>query len=75
MMQRRELASKPLPDGKTQEEKGNEEMSPFNILNQGDIGLAAGRFPPSPPPLLHTPEIGPRRAPAPILSDERIISP
>ncbi|KAK1337029.1 hypothetical protein QTO34_003074 [Cnephaeus nilssonii] len=45
MMQRRELASKPLLIVKTQEEKENEDMSLFNALNPGEPELAAGRFP------------------------------
>ena len=40
----------------------NEEVSLINALNPGDAGFVAGRPPLSPLPLLHTPEIGPRRA-------------
>lgn len=42
MIQRRKLSSKLLPDSKTQEEKANEEISFFNALNAGDLGLATG---------------------------------
>ena len=38
MVQRRELASKPLPDSKIQEEKHNEELSLVNALNPEDTG-------------------------------------
>lgn len=58
-MHRRELASKPLPDIKTQEELKNE-ISLFNSLNPGDPRLAARRFPLPPPLLLDTLEIGSR---------------
>ena len=48
MVQRREVASKPLPDSKSQEEEKSEEISLNNALNPVDMGLAAGR-----PPLLY----------------------
>ena len=41
MMARMEMASKPLPDSKTQEEKENEEMSLFNFLTPVGAELAA----------------------------------
>lgn len=50
-------------------------MSLFNALNLGDVGIAAGGFPPPPLLLLDTPEIEPRGATAPILSDEGMVSP
>ena len=40
MIQRTEVASKSFPEGKTQEQKENEEMSLFNALNPGDAVLA-----------------------------------
>ena len=42
MGQKREVASKPLPDGKTQEEGENEDINLINILNPGDQVLVAG---------------------------------
>lgn len=39
----REMASKPLPDSKTQEDKENEKISLINALNPGDTVLVAGR--------------------------------
>ena len=69
------MASKLLPDSKTQEEKKNEEMSLINALNLGNTGLAAGRFPPPPPLLLDTPEIEPRGLTVPPLYDEGMIYP
>ena len=64
MMQSREVASKRLPNSKTQEEKENE-MSLFNALFPGDEELAAWRLPPSALLLPDTPEIEPREATAP----------
>lgn len=52
MMKRKELASNPLPYSKKQEEKENEDMSFFKVLNLGDLGLVEERFPLPPPPLL-----------------------
>lgn len=49
MIWRRELNSKSLPDGRTQEEKENEEMSFFNAIKSEDSGLAARGFFPPPP--------------------------
>ena len=59
MAQRREMASKHIPKSKTQEEKENEEISLVNVLNQGAIGLVAGRPPQSSPSPLATPGVGP----------------
>ena len=42
MVQRSKVASKPLPDNKTQEEKANEEINLINALNPRDTGLVAG---------------------------------
>lgn len=42
MAQRREVASKPFPDSKTQKKEKNEEISLDNALNPVDRGLAAG---------------------------------
>ena len=67
MVPRREGASKPLPEIKTQEENENEKISLINALNPGDTGLVAGGSPPSPPSLLVTPEIGPRKPKVPPL--------
>ena len=75
MKWRRKMASKLLPDSKTQEEKKIEEMSLINALNLGNTGLAAGRFPPPPPLLLDTPEIEPRGLTVPPLYDEGMIYP
>ena len=53
------MASKHIPKSKTQEEKENEEISLVNVLNQGAIGLVAGRPPQSSPSPLATPGVGP----------------
>ena len=42
IVQRREVASKPLPYGKTQEERENEEINLINILNPGERRLVVG---------------------------------
>ena len=75
MVQRSKVASKPLPDNKTQEEKANEEINLINALNPRDTGLVAGWPPQSPNPLLDTPEIGSREPTAPPLYDEGRVSP
>ena len=75
MIQRRELASKPLPNSKTQEEKENEEVGLFNGLNPGNPGLAAGRFFPVTTMLLGTPIIGPRGVTVQSLCNEGMVSP
>ena len=50
MVQRREVASKPLPDGKTLEGREKEEINLINVLNPRDRGLVAwGASLPSPP--------------------------
>ena len=75
MVQRKEVASKPLPASRTQEEKENEEISLVNALNPGHTGLVAGRPPQSLPPLLDTPETGTREPIALPLYDEGGVSP
>lgn len=59
MMQRRDEASKPLPDTKAQEEKENKEINFINDLSPRDSGLAAGRPPLPPHTQLATPELEP----------------
>ena len=47
MIQRRELASKPVPDNKTQEEKENQEMSLFNALPEPrGCSISSRKIPP-----------------------------
>lgn len=75
MVQRKEVASKPLPDSRTQEEKENEEISLINTLNPGDARLVAERHSPSLPLLLAIPEIGSIEPMALPLYDKGRISP
>ena len=75
MVQRRKMASKHIPDSKSQEEKENEEISLVNVLNPGDTGLVVGRPPLSPPSPLITPRVELTESTNLLLCDKGQVSP
>ena len=74
MVQRREEASKPFLDSKTQEERENKEINLINILNPGDPGLVAGGAFSPPSPSQAAPEVGIKEPMAPPQCDEGWVS-
>ena len=75
MVQRREVALKPPPDGKTQGGREDEELHLINVLSPDDTGFVAGGSS-SPPPPSQTAHEGETTEPtAPPLYDEGCVSP
>ena len=70
MVQRREGALKPLPDGKTWEEMENEEINFINVLDPRDPELMSGGASLLPSPLQAVPEVETREPMAPPLYDK-----